>query len=159
MLRSTTAAIVAGAALIACLAAPASPAAAQSFSPAPGNYTLSGPVTFTDTHVYTCDATISISVNAVGAATVLSRSLSGPGWCGLAVVPAGSWTIAPGPGFEASIVMGFNTGITSCYGLVTAALTAPSTFEWPNTDLPGSPAAFCRVRGELTATPALTVVP
>lgn len=160
MPRSLTSAAVLfiGAALS--LAGLAPPAAAQSFSPAPGTYVLSGPVTLADASVYTCTVTINMSVNAAGAATVTSRTVSGSGWCGLAVLPYGAWTIAPGPGSGATMVLGFSAGTRNCYGLVQASLLAsPARLQLPQTDLPGAPLG-CRITtGTLYASPSLTVVP
>lgn len=158
----SAAALVLGVALSS--AGPAAPAAAQSFSPAPGTYILSGPITFADTTVYTCTATISFTVDAAGAATVTGRTFSGSGWCGTAVVPYGAWTIAPGPGSGISLAMGVTAGTRSCYGLAQGPLLAsPTRVTLPQTDLPAVTPGFgyCRVVGAvLYATPSsLTVVP
>lgn len=164
MLKGMTSAAVLfiGAALSS--AGPASPAAAQSFSPAPGSYVLSGPMTFVDATVYTCTATIAFTVNAAGAATVTSRTFSGSGWCGTGVIPYGVWTIAPGPGSGVSIAMGVTAGTRSCYGLAQGPLLAsPARVVLPQTDLPAVTSGFnfCRIStATLYASPSsLTVVP
>lgn len=162
MLRSIVSAAVLFIGVALSSAGLASPAAAQSFSPAPGTYVLSGPITLYTTTAHNCTLTVDISVDAAGAATVLSRSLSGGGWCGLAILPYGTWTIAPGLGSTAILFLGFTIGTNNCYGVVQApVLSSPSRIRFPQVTLP-SPTASCIVAGGSTlyATPSsLTVVP
>jgi hypothetical protein len=117
---AAAAALIVGAAL-------SSPVAAQSFTPAPGNYVLSGTLTFELTYISTCDATIDISVDAAGDATVTAVDLSG-GWsCGAMVTPLGTWTILPVGWNDVIMVIGV-TG-HYCYGAVNASLTAWPTYS------------------------------
>lgn len=161
MFRSlaTVAALVAGAAL-------SSPAGAQSFSPAPGTYVLSGPVTISSTFSSTCTVTINIAVNAAGAATVTSRFLTGGSGCGTLVAPYGTWTVAPGPGLgSVTMTMGFYPA-HNCYGVVQAPLTVTAMYsrlDLPFTYLPipGQGQNGCAITGSSTlySNVPLSVVP
>lgn len=126
------AALILGAAL-------SSPADAQSFSPAPGSYVFSGQIDIASTWATTCEVEMDVSVDALGAATVTSVTLSGGLGCGSTVLPFGTWAIAPGPGLYAvTMTLGFWPA-HNCYGVLEALLTVTSSrarIDFPFTFLP-----------------------
>lgn len=158
MFRSLTlaAALAAGLAL-------SSAAAAQTFDPKPASYTLVGPVTFIGSLNVTCTVTVNFSVDAAGVETVTSRSVAGGAPCNL-VTPYGAWVVDAGPGLSTvTLTLGFSAGASACYGTTPAALavmSSSSTASFGPVLLPpvGSGSA-CMVRGALTSTAPLAIVP
>lgn len=154
---ATIAALAVGAAL-------ASPAAAQTFDPKPGTYAFSGPVTVLASINLTCTVTVNFSVDALGAETVTSRSVTGGAPCAL-VTPYGVWAVDAGPGLTTvTLTMGFSAGLSPiCYGTFPAALTVMSLNSTaafgPLFVPPAGSGPGCTLRGSLTSSGPLTIVP
>lgn len=143
------------------LAAMASPALAQSFSPINSTTTLSGNLELEQTQIINCDVDVGLSINGSGAASVTSRTFS-PGnfFCGLAVQASGTWSVAAGPGTnQVTLAIGAST-ITggNCFesGVVVPYVGGKVIFD--NVMIDGTP-NDCRIDGELTSSPTVTIVP
>jgi hypothetical protein len=165
-----TAALISTAALT--VAAFASPAMAQSFSPANhGAATLSGVLNLQQTQNINCQTDVDVNISG-GAATVTGRSFGpGPHWtCGWIVTPLGSWTVTAGgavdpvnlPGkYYVSASVGAQSIAGTCFGTVTGIYdNGAHTLTFDNEQIPSTDPQDCFVTGTLTdSTLTVIVVP
>lgn len=136
----------------------ASPAVAQSFSPAPSTTTLSGLLNLQQTVNLDCQVSVSVSINSSGQATVTSRSFSpGNPACGTVITPFGTWTLSPDSPTQVTATVGATSFAGSCVGPITGVWNnATSSVTFTNATVPGTPGP-CTVNGTLTASPAVTI--
>lgn len=156
----TSAALIAAIAALGA-AALAAPAQAQTFTPAPTTTTFSGPVVLSSPSL-PCTLSVTVSVNASGAATVPSRAFSGAPVCTL-VVPSGVWTLAAGPGVnQVTLGLEYQTIAHRCRGTVTLPFTAGSGAQiaFNTVTLPSIPAGGpCTLKGQIVSGTPLGIVP
>lgn len=136
----------------------ASPAMAQSFSPASSTTTLSGLLNLQQSININCQVQINASIDAAGQATVTSRSFSpGNPLCGGAVTPFGTWTLSPDNPTQVSATVGSTSVLGTCSGSITGTWNnATNSVTFTNAIVPGTPAP-CIVNGTLTSVPGVTI--
>ena len=130
----------------------ASPAAAQTFSPAPNTFTLSGLLNLQQTVNLDCQVDVDISVNSSGAPTVTGRSFSpGNPACGLVITAFGSWSVNPDNPTQVTATVGATSFAGSCSGSITGTWSnATQSVTFTNASVPGTPVP-CIVNGTLTS--------
>lgn len=139
----------------------ATPAAAQTFTPAPTTTTFSGPLVISPPGT-TCTLNVTVGVNALGAATVLARSFTGAPICSL-IVPSGAWTLAAGPG-TGQVTMGleYQTVTHRCRGTAALPFTAGAgaAIAFNTVVLTSIPAGGpCTLKGQIVSNTPLGIVP
>lgn len=134
----------------------ASPAMAQTFSPAPNTFMLTGVLNLQQSININCDVKINVSVDAAGVATVTSQSFSATSagtspLCGTAVTPFGTWTLTPNSPTQVTSTVGATSVLGTCVGAVLGTWdNATSTLTFINAIVPGAPGP-CIVNGTLTS--------
>lgn len=122
------------------LAGMASPALAQSFSPASGTFNgVSTPtVTLRQSTQVACNVTFTANVTSATTATIPTRNISPGSLLCLAVVPFGTWSAAtvPGDPTKIALTMGANTVANEpCFGTVNVSFSG-STITFAGETLP-----------------------